>query len=133
MEIDIEYVSEDFKFTNLLPDIFDDNENQTIKNAADKKKYFLYFMDAQRVFVKALGKGINEDFKYIPSTDGEYHADFMLIKNSQSGQVYSFNLADHYLGAVAFEGLVFIPKNLEWYIVPNTMNDLLKMAPVRRN
>ena len=131
--IDIEYLSEDFKFTNLLPDIFDDNERLIIQNAADKKNTFYTLWTRKESFVKALGKGIDEDFKYIPSSDGQHSVDFELIKNTQNWQVYSFDLADHYLGAIAFEGLSSVSNNLEWYIMPNTMQDLLKMAPIRHD
>lgn len=131
--IDIEYLSEDFKFTNLLPDIFDDNERLIIQNAADIKKTFYTLWTRKESFVKALGKGIDEDFKYIPCSDGQHSVDFKLIKNTQNWQVYTFDLADHYLGAVAFEGLSSISNNLELYVIPNTMKDLLKMTPIRND
>jgi 4'-phosphopantetheinyl transferase len=129
--LDIEYLSKDFKFSNLLPDIFDDNERLTIQNAIDKKNIFYTLWTRKEAFVKALGKGIDEDFKYIPCLDGQHSTDFKLIKNTQNWQVYSFNLADHYLGAIALEGLPPISKNFLWYIMPNTMNDLLKMTPIK--
>jgi hypothetical protein len=34
------------------------------------KTSFLYTMDSQRSFCKAVGKGIDEDFKNIPCLDG---------------------------------------------------------------
>lgn len=129
--IDIEYLAEDFKFSNLLPDIFDDNERLIIQNAADKKKTFYTLWTRKESFVKALGKGIDEDFKYIPSSDGLHHIDFKLIKNTQDWQVCSFEIADCYIGAVAFEGLSSISTNMELYVIPNIMKDLLKMPPIR--
>lgn len=131
--IDIEYLSEDFKFTNLLPDIFDDNEKSIIQNATDKKNTFYTLWTRKESFVKALGKGIDEDFKYIPSSDGQHTVDFELIKNTQNWQVYSFDLADHYLAAVTFEGLSSVSNNIELYSMPNNMKDLLKMAPIRND
>ncbi|SHM41947.1 4'-phosphopantetheinyl transferase family protein [Flavobacterium saccharophilum] len=129
--IDIEYLSEDFKFTNLLPDIFDEKERLTIQNAADKKKTFYSLWTRKESFVKALGKGIDEDFKYIPSLDGYHNVDFSLIKNTQNWQVYSFEISDYYLGAIAFEGLSPISNNLKMYSIPNTMTDLLKLIPIK--
>jgi 4'-phosphopantetheinyl transferase len=129
--LDIEFLSKDFKFTNLLPDIFNDDERLVIQNAADKRNIFYTFWTRKEAFVKALGKGIDEDFKYIPCLDGQHRTDFELIKNTQNWQVYSFNLTDHYLGAIAFEGLPTVAKNLLLYIMPNTLNDLLELIPKR--
>lgn len=128
--IDIEYMSEDFKFTNLLPDIFEDNEILTIQNTVNKKHAFYTSWTRKEAFVKALGKGIDEDFKYIPSLDGEHNIDSTLIKNTENWQVVSFDLADDYLGAVAFESSSIITQNLLLYTVPNNMEDLLKMAQI---
>lgn len=129
--IDIEYLAEDFKFSNLLPDIFNDNERLIIQNAADKKNTFYTLWTRKESFVKALGKGIDEDFKYIPSSEGLHNIDFKLIKNTQDWQVYSFELAENYLGAVTFEGLSSTSNKMELYVIPNTIKDLLKMPPIR--
>ena len=126
--IDIEHLSEDFKYTNLLPDIFDDNERETIQNSTNKKNTFYTLWTRKEAFVKALGKGIDEDFKYIPCLDGQHKTNFDLLKNTQNWQVYSLNFAENYVGAIAFEGLPTISKNLVMYIVPNKINDLLEMT-----
>ncbi len=129
--LDIEYMSKDFNFTSLLPDVFDDNETTIIQRSIDKKNTFYTLWTRKEAFVKALGKGIDEDFKFIPCLDGEYSVDFSLIKNSQDWQVRSFDLADDYLGAIALEGLATISKNISMYNVPNNMKDLLEMAQKR--
>lgn len=125
--IDIEYMPKDFDFIDLLPDIFVDNEILTIQNAVDKKHAFYTSWTRKEAFVKALGKGIDEDFKYIPCLDGQHNIDPTLIKTTKNWQVYSFNLQKHYLGAVAFEGLSTISKNLLLYSIPNTMKVILGM------
>lgn len=131
--LDIEYMSKDFNFTSLLPDVFDDNQVLQIQNAADKKHAFYTSWTRKEAFVKALGKGIDEDFKQIPSLDGQHKIDFSLIKNSKNWQVNSFNLADSYLGAVAFENLSAISRNLVFYIIPNKIDKLLEMAQIKNN
>lgn len=130
--LDIEYLSEDFEFTNFVPDVFEDNEILTIQNAVNKKKAFYTSWTRKEAFVKALGKGIDEDFKYIPSLEGQHILDFALIQNSQNWQVYSFDFADHYLAAVAFEGLSTVSKNVVLCSVPNTLQDLLKMTQTKK-
>lgn len=131
--LDIEYMSQDFKFTTLLPDVFKDNEILVIQNAANIKHAFYTSWTRKEAFVKALGKGIDEDFKYIPSLDGQYNIDSTLLKNTENWQVYSFDFAENYLGAVAFEDLPSIPKNILLYNVPNTMKELLEMNPIKND
>ncbi|WP_165766623.1 4'-phosphopantetheinyl transferase family protein [Flavobacterium hercynium] len=127
--IDIEHLSEDFKFSDLLPDVFEDDQRLIIQNATDKKNAFYTLWTRKEAFVKALGKGIDKDFKCIPCTDGQHTVDFKLIKNTQNWQVRSFDLDEHYLGAIAFEGLPSNATNLELHIIPNNMKDLLKIIP----
>lgn len=139
--LDIEFMSENFKFTSLLPDVFDEKQIQQIQNAVNTRHAFYTSWTRKEAFVKALGKGIDEDFKNIPCLDGQHNVDSKLLRlegqNSQNSaqlhispnwQVYSFDFADNYLGAIAYEGLSKISKNLILYSVPNNMNDLLHIA-----
>jgi 4'-phosphopantetheinyl transferase len=126
--IDIEYISEEFNFTNLISDVFNDNEVLAIQNAADKKQSFYTSWTRKEAFVKALGKGIDDDFKNIPCLDGQHYIDSTLLKINENWQVLSFELAEHYLGAVAFESLSTISKNLVLYTMPNTMKDLRELV-----
>ncbi len=130
--IDIEYIAKDFDFTNLLPDIFDNNEVLAIQNAVNKKHTFYKLWTRKEALVKALGTGIDDDFKNIPSLDGHL-IDPKLLKNSEKWQVYSFELADYYAGAIAFEGSSTISKNLVLYSIPNTMTALIEMAHLKNN
>lgn len=131
--IDIEYISEDFNFTNLLPNIFNEKEILGIQNAVNKKHAFYTLWTRKEAFVKALGKGIDDDFKYIPCLDGQHSIDSTLLKTTENWQMFSFYLADHYLGAVAFESLTTISKNPVLFSIPNTMEDLLEMTQVIKN
>jgi 4'-phosphopantetheinyl transferase len=126
--VDIEYMSKDFDFTSLLPDVFDAKQILEIQNAADKKHAFYTSWTRKEAFVKALGQGIDENFKYIPSSDGQHNIDFNLLKSRENWQVHNFNLTDHYLGAIAFEGSSVLSKNLIFYSMPNTMEYLLEMT-----
>ena len=129
--IDIEYMLEDFKFTDLLPDVFDDNEIATIQNAVNKKEAFYTLWTRKEAFVKALGKGIDEDFKYIPSIDGQHKINANLLKNSANWQLCSFDLADYYSSAIAVESSSSITNNVAFYTMPNTMKELLEMTRIR--
>lgn len=125
--IDVEYMSEDFSFSDMLPDVFADNEISEIQNALNKKNAFYTSWTRKEAFVKALGKGIDEDFKHIPSLDGQHIINFSLLKTTKNWQLYSFDLANHYLGAIAFECFTTLTENIVLYTMPNTMKELLKM------
>jgi 4'-phosphopantetheinyl transferase len=126
--IDIEYISEDFAFLSILPDIFDDNEIWSIENAVNQKHAFYTLWTRKEAFVKALGKGIDDDFKAIPCLDGQHSIDSSILKSTDNWQVCSFDIADHYMAAVAFESLSTITPNLVAYTIPNTMKALIEMA-----
>lgn len=130
--IDIEHIAEDFNFTNLLPEIFAEKEIFAIQNAVNKKNAFYTSWTRKEAFVKALGKGIDEDFKYFPCLDGEHNIAANLIQTNDNWQIYSFGLADQYLAAIAFEDLSTISKKLVLFAIPNTMEDLLEMTQIRK-
>jgi len=131
--IDIEYMSEDFNFMNLLPDIFGDSEILSIQNSVNQKHAFYTLWTRKEAFVKALGKGIDEDFKYIPCLDGQHNIDSTVLKTTENWNVHSFDLGNHYLGAVAFESLPTISKNLVLHTMPNTMKELLEMTQIKND
>jgi 4'-phosphopantetheinyl transferase len=126
--IDIEYIDDDFDFTNLLSDIFSEKEIWSILNATNKSQAFYTSWTRKEAFVKGVGKGIDDDFKNIPCLDGSHSLDATILKNALNWQVNSFELADHYLGAVAFESLPKISKNLVCYAMPNTIKALMEIA-----
>lgn len=131
--IDIEHVSEDFDFTPLLPDIFNDNEVLTIQNAENQEYAFYSSWTRKEAFVKALGKGIDEDFKNIPCLNGQYSIDPALFKTNENWQVYGFDLAEGYLGAIVFESLPTISKNLSIRTLPKTVKELREITQLKDN
>lgn len=131
--IDIESISGNFDFTNLLPEIFDHSEILAIQNADNQRRLFYTFWTRKEAFVKALGKGIDDDFKTIPCLDGQHNIDSCLLQTNKNWQVYNFELAPNYLVAIAFESLSSFSKNLILYSVPNTMKELLKMTAIQHD
>lgn len=128
--IDIEYMSEDFNFNEIMSDVFNDNEILTIQKAANKKQSFYTYWTRKEAFVKYLGKGIDDDFKYIPCLDGEHSLDSNQLQTIENWQIHSFELADQYLSAVAIESLPTISTNLIVFTIPNTMESLFEMTPI---
>ncbi|WP_432221420.1 4'-phosphopantetheinyl transferase family protein [Flavobacterium sp. TMP13] len=129
--IDIEYKSENFNFSNLFPDIFDDKEMHAIQNATDKQQTFYTFWTRKEAFAKGLGKGIDEDFKYIPCLDGQQNLNPALFTNNKNWQICSFVFTNTYLAAVAFESNTATAENIILYTIPNSMKSLLELTQVR--
>ncbi len=123
--IDVEFMSEDFNFNDILPDIFNENEILSIQNVANKKNAFYNLWTRKEAFVKALGKGIDEDFKYIPCLDGQHIIDTTLLKTTENWKVFSLNIEDQYRAAVAMECLPKITPNIVLFTLPNTINTLI--------
>ena len=130
--IDIEYKAENFDFTNILQDVFYDNEISYIENAVNKKHAFYTLWTRKEAFVKALGKGIDDDFKYMPCLDGQHDISATVLNETENWQVYSFNFAEDYSGAVCIEGLPKVPEVLKVYTLPNTMKELLELTQERK-
>lgn len=131
--IDVEYIFKDFDFSSLLPDIFDSNEALAIENAVNVNHTFYKLWTRKEALVKAVGTGIDDDFKNIPSLDGHHLVDSKLLKNTEKWEVFSFELVDYYLGAIAFEGLSSISKNILFSTLPNTMKGLLQLTEIKNN
>lgn len=123
--IDVEFMSEDFNFNEILPDIFNDNEILSIQNSANKKHAFYTSWTRKEALVKALGKGIDEDFKYIPCLDGQHTIDTTLLKTTENWKVFSLNIENQYRAAVAMECLPKITPNIVLFTLPNTINTLI--------
>jgi 4'-phosphopantetheinyl transferase len=130
--IDIESIPQNLDLDNLLPDIFTKNEILEIENAEDKKKAFYLLWTRKEALVKALGKGIDDDFKHSPSLDGQHNIDSIAFKTVKNWQIQSFDLTNHYLGAIAFESATPSPQNLTILSLPNTIKQLMTFATPKK-
>lgn len=126
--IDIEYSAKDFDFESILFDVFSNDEILAIQNTMDKKEAFYTSWTRKEALAKALGKGIDDDFKFIPCSSGHHTLDSGLLKTTKNWQVHNFDIAHHYLAAVAFESLPTITPNLVTYTIPNIMETLIEMT-----
>ena len=98
----------------------------------NKKHAFYTLWTRKEAFVKALGKGIDDDFKYMPCLDGQHDISATVLNETENWQVYSFNFAEDYSGAVCIEGLPKVPEVLKVYTLPNTMKELLELTQERK-
>ncbi len=128
--IDIEYLADDFKVDEVLLDIFNESEIAIIQNSIHKKHAFYTLWTRKEALVKAVGKGIDDDFKYIPCLDGEHTVTSNLLENTKNWQLFSFDLETNYVATVAFESASAIHTNVKVYTLPNSMRTLLEMCKI---
>ena len=101
--IDVEYIEEKNDLINSLNHIYNDEEITFIENAFDKKKAFYSLWTRKEAFVKAIGKGIDENFSKIPSINGSHILNASLINNTKNWNIHGFKIEGDYLAAVAYE------------------------------
>lgn len=125
--VDIEYFSDTFNFNDIINTVFTENEIQNIEKSENKTKRFYELWTRKEAFVKAISKGIDDDFKNIPSLNGKYIIDAKLIDNTNNWTVKSFDIADDYHVALAFKSLPPKNKNIIIYAIPNNLKELIAL------
>lgn len=99
--IDIEYINKEFDFKDILPTVFQQHEMDEIENSRNKPFTFYKFWTRKEAIVKAIGKGIDDDISEIPVTNGTHLVASTFVRNYKKINVFSFNLNDDYMGALA--------------------------------
>jgi 4'-phosphopantetheinyl transferase len=116
--VDIEYVNKDFDYNEILSGIFNKSEIHEVFNSNNKQRTFYKLWTRKEAIVKATGKGIDDHFPEIVSLDGYHHLRPELLGNIEVLQVFSFELNDDYIGAVACSGSFDYTGKLLFYPIP---------------
>lgn len=99
--VDIEYINKEFNYKEILQNVFNKNEIESIENSNDKQQTFYKFWTRKEAIVKAIGKGIDEGFSEISVMDGFHSIESSIVSNFKNINVFSFDLNDNYVGALA--------------------------------
>jgi 4'-phosphopantetheinyl transferase len=129
--IDVEWVSKNFDFWPILPGVFTENEILFVQGAENKEYSFYSLWTRKEAFVKAIGRGIDDDFKKVPSLNGLHTIDSGEAHSMQNWHIYSFELAEYYLAAIAFESVATDSKNIRVCTLPKTTEELLVVTKVK--
>ena len=100
--IDIECTDKDFDYMTIVPSVFSKSEIDVINTTKTQKLTFYKFWTRKEAIVKATGKGIDDNFKDIPSIDGFHSVNSKLINNINNLKVCTFNIDENYMGSVAY-------------------------------
>ena len=127
--VDIEYIAKNDALINTVTHIFNKQEVAFIQEALDTHYAFYTLWTRKEAFVKALGKGIDDDITKIPSIDGFHSLDPTITNNTvNTWQLEGFDINEHYVGAVAYQTPSAISKNIILSVLPNNITDLLALS-----
>jgi len=99
--IDVEWVNPNWAYQDLIPIMFDADDQACLAASADPRTLFYAFWTRKESLLKATGEGLINDLTCISSSKGIYK-----VKSDQSAGVetwraMSFSVSDGYVGAVA--------------------------------
>jgi 4'-phosphopantetheinyl transferase len=131
--IDIEYLNNDFNFSEIMPDIFSNPEIDIVLNATHKTRAFYKFWTRKEAIVKATGTGISDFLPKIPALDGNHLIDSKLIDGCKSLQVFSFDLDEHYIASIALSTKNFSFDKLLVNNLPRSIKGLLEFSHLKNS
>ncbi|MDN3492156.1 4'-phosphopantetheinyl transferase family protein [Winogradskyella bathintestinalis] len=129
--IDVEYMNRDFNFLEIIPSTFNDLEIRSVLKAANKKEAFYTCWTRKEAFVKATGKGIDDNIAQIPALDGQHTKASHLLGEFKNMTVFSFDLDEKYKAAVAFSETM-ISEEIVVSNLPTTLQELIEFKSINR-
>ena len=121
--VDVEFIDTNFHYNEILSNVFNEEEIDQINTAENSRYQFYKFWTRKESIVKAIGKGIDDDITKIPATDGTHALPSSLVCDFKKLSVFSFNLNDDYIGALAIAEDFKEVERLNFYPSP-TVDDL---------
>jgi 4'-phosphopantetheinyl transferase len=96
--VDVEFIKQSFQYQEVIKDYFIADEIDYINQNSSLERFFLLWT-RKEAFVKATGKGLDNDLRTIPSLDGTHAEDKISIV--QNWYINSFKLNEHYIASLA--------------------------------
>lgn len=123
--VDIEYINDNEDILNNLATIYDEIEIASILNTKEKHLAFYKLWTRKEALVKAIGKGIDDDFPKIPSINGIHNMDTELLGSKENWNVEDIRIASNYMVAVAFVDNKSKPETLVLTTLPKNIKDII--------
>lgn len=122
--IDIEYINDNYNFWYAVRNTFDKDEISFIENSTYKSRTFYELWTRKEAFVKALGKGIDDDFLRVPCIDGLHIIDSLLTDTEDNWKIQSYQITKNYIFSLAFTSKKNAAEKLILYSLPHSLKDL---------
>ncbi|MDB5129877.1 4'-phosphopantetheinyl transferase superfamily protein [Mucilaginibacter sp.] len=99
---DVEFIDETFKFQDILPDNFSEEEATYInqENAAER---FFALWTRKEAILKATGQGLGEHLQITPALNGEHPLQHKLTGADKNWILNSFSIQPGYISSVVVE------------------------------
>jgi len=98
--VDTERVNPQFDFNDVIKEYFSPGECSFI-NEDDSTNRFFMLWTRKEALTKATGKGLDEDLKFIPCTEGVHLLEDNILLSENNWIVNSFVLSESYFASVA--------------------------------
>lgn len=108
--VDVEKLNPGFPYQDILPASFSLEEQAYINAEPDDYLRFYQLWTRKEAFIKATGKGMDEDFCRIPSLNGQHTADSSVLGGAGNWIIGNFGVANGYAAAVSYQVLPGMPK-----------------------
>jgi 4'-phosphopantetheinyl transferase len=125
--VDIEKLDLNYNFSEILPTVFCAKEIQYIDEELDSSKIFYTLWTRKEALVKAMGKGIDDDFPNITVLDGTNQLKSSHSKNTGNWQVFSLDISEEYLAAVAINKISEKPPKVQLYELPKNIDEVFEL------
>ncbi|WP_170139378.1 4'-phosphopantetheinyl transferase family protein [Larkinella arboricola] len=112
--IDIEKIDSDFRFQDIVPEVFSPDEQRYLQKHSAARTLFYRLWTRKEALVKATGQGIDDYFKEIPSLDGTHEVEGCVLGHTDRWTVSSFSVTEGYTAAVAYESAAPLPRFVEF-------------------
>ncbi|NID11385.1 4'-phosphopantetheinyl transferase family protein [Fibrivirga algicola] len=99
--IDVEWINPDWPYQDLIPIMFDADDQACLAASADPRTLFYTFWTRKESLLKATGEGLINDLTCISSSKGIYKVESDQLAGVETWRTMSFLVSDGYVGAVA--------------------------------
>jgi 4'-phosphopantetheinyl transferase len=102
---DVEFINPHFKYIDVLEDNFNTDEIKQIKENKPIETFFKFWTRKEAI-TKTTGKGLDENLKLIPATDGAHFADSEIIDSVDHLYINTFKLNTEYIVSIGSNMLI---------------------------
>lgn len=102
---DVEFINRTFDYWSIVDDFFNIDEVAYVREASSIERFYKVWTRKEAI-TKGTGKGLDENMKMIPGTDGAHEVDAHMIHSSCGWAVNSFMINNDYAASIAMDNKV---------------------------